>query len=125
MDRIVNIINDVVWSPALVILLVAAGLYFTIRTRCVQVRRIRMMTHFLFSRKRNPGPRKEKTILSIYQTTMLCLVVVGAVTASDTVWKMGDIGVGLTAWINVIALLILFPQALALLKDYENNLHRT
>ena len=77
---------------------------------------------FLFEKKGNIGKRKEGTILNIYRVVMLALVIAGAVTASDTVWKMGDIGVGLTAWINVIALLILFPEALALLKDFEEKL---
>ncbi len=34
-------------------------------------------------------------------------------------WQLGDIGVGLTAWINVIALLVLCPEAIRLLRDYE------
>lgn len=77
---------------------------------------------FLFDKKGNIGNGREKLILNIYRIVMLSLVVAGAVTGSDTVWKMGDIGVGLTAWINVIALLILFPEALALLKDLEGKL---
>ena len=38
-EQIVSLLNRIVWSPALVILLVGAGLYFTLRTRFVQVRR--------------------------------------------------------------------------------------
>ena len=34
---------------------------------------------------------------------------------------LGDIGVGLTAWVNVLALLVLCPQAVALLKEYEKK----
>lgn len=77
---------------------------------------------FLFQKKGGMGWKKEMLILSIYRIVMLALVIAGAVTASDTAWKMGDIGVGLTAWINVIALLILFPEALALLRDFESRL---
>ena len=34
---------------------------------------------------------------------------------------MGDIGVGILAWINVIALLLLCPKAIAALNDYEKR----
>ena len=30
MKEVVNIVNDIVWSPALVILLVGAGIYFSV-----------------------------------------------------------------------------------------------
>lgn len=76
---------------------------------------------FLFRSRRRLGPGGEKLILRSYQLVMMAAVVIGAITASDTVWKMGDIGIGLTAWINVIALIILFPEALALLKDFEGK----
>ncbi|RBB93222.1 sodium:alanine symporter family protein, partial [Pseudomonas sp. MWU12-2115] len=33
MDQLVNAINGVVWSPALIYLCLGAGLYFSIRTR--------------------------------------------------------------------------------------------
>ncbi len=42
-EQIVSLLNRIVWSPALVILLVGAGLYFTLRTRFVQVRRFGLM----------------------------------------------------------------------------------
>ena len=35
---------------------------------------------------------------------------------------LGDIGVGLMAWINVIALLALYPKAIKALKDFERQL---
>lgn len=34
---------------------------------------------------------------------------------------MGDIGVGTMAWINIVAILLLSPQALRTLKDYERQ----
>ncbi len=41
---------------------------------------------------------------------------------TDLAWGMGDIGVGLMAWLNIIGILILFfmgKPALKALKDYE------
>lgn len=77
---------------------------------------------YLFRKSRFQNARKEKWIIGIYRVILLGLVVLGACTTSDTAWKLGDIGVGLTAWINVIALLVLFPQALKALKELESKL---
>jgi len=41
------------------------------------------------------------------------------------IWKLGDVGVGLTAWINVLALLILCPKAVRALRDYESSLRKS
>lgn len=37
---------------------------------------------------------------------------------------MGDIGYGLMAWANIIAIALLAPKAVALLKDYEKQRKR-
>jgi alanine or glycine:cation symporter, AGCS family len=46
-------------------------------------------------------------------------VTYGAVRTADVAWALGDIGVGLMAWLNIIAILILQKPALVALKDYE------
>ncbi|MBQ0087848.1 MAG: alanine:cation symporter family protein [Prevotellaceae bacterium] len=79
---------------------------------------------FLFRNNKKKGNKREKTILKIYKLLIIVFVVVGSVISSDIVWKMGDIGIGLTTWINIIVLLFLFPKALALLKDYERKLKK-
>jgi AGCS family alanine or glycine:cation symporter len=68
------------------------------------------------------GSKAEKLVIWIYRFLILGTVVFGAVKEADTIWKMGDIGVGLMAWINVIALLLLCPHALRALKEYESSL---
>ena len=45
----------------------------------------------------------------------------GAIVNADAVWAMGDIGYGLMAWANIIAIALLAPKAVALLKDYEKQ----
>ncbi|MCQ2958573.1 MAG: alanine:cation symporter family protein [Bacteroidales bacterium] len=73
---------------------------------------------FLFEK----NEKKQKIACWIYRFLMLILVVVGACASSNTAWGIGDIGIGLTTWINILALLILFPKALNALKDYEDSL---
>lgn len=67
---------------------------------------------------------KERMNILVYRILLFAAVVYGACTHSDTVWTIGDIGLGLTTWINVIVLLILCPQALKDLKEYEATLPR-
>lgn len=65
--------------------------------------------------------RCEKTAIWVYRFIIIGLTVTGALTESNLAWAMGDIGLGLTTWINIIALLLLFPQALRALKDCEKK----
>ena len=50
---------------------------------------------------------------------ILAAVVYGTVRSASTAWALGDIGVGLMAWLNIVAILILQKPALLALKDYE------
>ncbi|MCP1156833.1 alanine/glycine:cation symporter family protein [Bacillus infantis] len=45
----------------------------------------------------------------------------GAVNAADLAWALGDVGLGLMVWLNLIAILILAKPALIALKDYETQ----
>ncbi len=58
----------------------------------------------------------------ILKLILMGAVFYGAVRTADLAWGMGDIGVGLMAWLNIIGILILFfmgRPALKALKDYE------
>jgi len=45
--------------------------------------------------------------------------VYGTVKTADVAWAMGDLGVGLMAWLNIIAILLLRNTAYKCLRDYE------
>lgn len=45
----------------------------------------------------------------------------GCVKTAQTAWTLGDIGVGLMAWLNLIAILLLRKPALRALKDYQKQ----
>lgn len=47
--------------------------------------------------------------------------VYGTVKTADMAWGMGDIGVGLMAWLNIIAIILLRKTAFTCLKDYESQ----
>ncbi|MGL5553705.1 MAG: alanine/glycine:cation symporter family protein, partial [Aeromonas veronii] len=51
MNEIVNAINGVIWSPALIYLCLGVGLYFSLRTRFLQLRHIKEMVRLMFDGK--------------------------------------------------------------------------
>lgn len=60
--------------------------------------------------------------LTILKFVMLASVFYGTIREANLAWAMGDLGVGLMAWLNIIGILILFfmgRPALKALKDYE------
>lgn len=46
----------------------------------------------------------------------------GSTQTSSAAWALGDVGVGLMAWLNLFVIIILRKPAIALLKDYEAQL---
>lgn len=65
----------------------------------------------------NPG----KLWLTLLRLGVLGIVVFGAYHDAKLAWALGDIGVGLMAWINVTAILIIQKPAMLALKDYERQ----
>lgn len=60
----------------------------------------------------------------ILKLALMASVFYGAVKTANLAWGLGDIGVGLMAWLNIVAILILFlmgKPALKALKDYERQ----
>lgn len=67
--------------------------------------------------------RKLKTPFYNYllRVVIIFIIFYGSVNTAKLAWDIGDLGVGLMAWINIIAILFLQKPALAALKDYERQ----
>ncbi|KAB7704072.1 amino acid carrier protein [Bacillus aerolatus] len=50
---------------------------------------------------------------------LLAATFYGATNESTLAWALGDVGLGVTVWINIVAILLLAKPALIALKDYE------
>jgi len=62
--------------------------------------------------------------LTMLKIGLMASVFYGTVKTADLAWGLGDIGVGLMAWLNIIAILILFfasKPAIKALRDYEQQ----
>ena len=57
----------------------------------------------------------------LLQALILVSVTIGAVSTASDAWTLGDIGVGLMAWLNIIGILILQQPAYKALWDYEKQ----
>lgn len=62
-----------------------------------------------------------KTAINLFRLLFLCSSFYGVLNSNELIWTFGDLGVGLMAWLNIIAILILSQQGIKLLKDYENQ----
>ena len=101
MDKIIELVNGWVWSPALVGLCLLAGLFFSFGTRFVQVRRFGEMARLLFS-----TDKTQKTGITSFQAFAMALSgrvgtgnIVGVATA------IGYGGPGAIVWMWIIAFL--------------------
>jgi len=60
--------------------------------------------------------------LTLLKLILMASVFYGCIRTADLAWAMGDLGVGIMAWLNIIAILIIFfisKPAMIALKDYE------
>ena len=60
-------------------------------------------------------------MLWVLRVLVLVSVFIGATTTPGTAWALGDIGVGTTAWLNIVAILFLQVPALKCLWDYRRQ----
>ena len=60
-------------------------------------------------------------LMFLLKIGIMAAVFFGCVRTATVAWGLGDMGVGIMAWLNVIAILILQKPALAAMKDYEKQ----
>ncbi len=63
--------------------------------------------------------KNHKLVFNVARITLLVMTFVGAINSAGAVWALGDVGVGLMAWLNIIAILLLTKTGVATLKDFE------
>lgn len=66
---------------------------------------------------------KNKVYLNIFRVFVMILVFIGSVSELSLVWNVADLFMALMALSNLVAILLLGPQAFAALKDYMKQKH--
>jgi AGCS family alanine or glycine:cation symporter len=100
MQEFIDLINSYVWSPALVYLLLAAGLFFSVLTRFVQVRLFKEMINLLFSSKES-----DRGISSFQALSVSLSGRVGTGNIAGVAAAIGFGGPGAVFWMWVVAFL--------------------
>lgn len=65
--------------------------------------------------------KKQKIGVRVVQIVILLATYFGAVRPAAAAWVLGDIGLGIMVWVNVIAILFMAKPAILALKDYEQQ----
>ncbi|MCH6267804.1 MULTISPECIES: alanine/glycine:cation symporter family protein [Neobacillus] len=66
--------------------------------------------------------KNRKLSMTVLKIVLLGATFYGSVKTAATAWAMGDIGLGIMVWLNLLAILLLFKPAHIALKDYEAQL---
>ena len=66
--------------------------------------------------------RKIKWLHQLMEILFLFFIFRGSILASEASWAMADIGVGMSAWVNLVAILLLWRPLMRCFKDYEKQL---
>lgn len=62
-----------------------------------------------------------KKLINVLRVILLASAFYGTIRTASFAWALGDLGVGIMAWLNIIAIIILQKPAYAVLKDYEEQ----
>jgi AGCS family alanine or glycine:cation symporter len=67
------------------------------------------------------GQRGERIMIYVLRIVFVGAVLFGSLKEASIIWSLGDMGVGVMAWINIIAILLLSGKTFKILKDYERQ----
>jgi putative sodium/glutamine symporter len=98
---LVVVVNDFLWSKLLIIMLIAIGLYFTLRSNVLQVRMLKEMFRLLF--ESNSGPRGSISPFQAFCISMAARVGTGNITGIAIAIALG--GPGAVFWMWIIAII--------------------
>jgi AGCS family alanine or glycine:cation symporter len=74
-------------------------------------------TNVAYLTRKRGGP----LLMFLLKIGILVAVFIGCVRTAGLAWDLGDLGVGIMAWLNIIAILFLQKPALKALADYERQ----
>ena len=78
-------------------------------------------TNFTYLNRWVKNEAARKTIIWLLRGLIIFAVFIGATTTPGTAWALGDIGVGATAWLNIVAIIFLQVPAMKCLWDYRRQ----
>lgn len=98
---VIDLLNELLWSKLLIIMLISVGLYFSFRTKFMQVRLLKEMVRVLFESK--SGPKGSISPFQAFCISMASRVGTGNITGVAIAIALG--GPGAVFWMWVIAVI--------------------
>ncbi|PYE36661.1 alanine/glycine:cation symporter family protein [Psychrobacter fozii] len=68
------------------------------------------------------GAKNAKVMIMVFRFMVLGMVFIGAVASLPAIWNFADLSMGLMALVNLVAIVMLSPVALRILRDYERQI---
>lgn len=99
--KVMNAVNDIVWHPVMCVFLMIAAVWFTVRLKGMQIRRVKDMAKCLLEK----GDNKQDKALSPFQafaTTVGGRIGTGNIAGTATAIFMGGPGAIFWMWITAI-----------------------
>ena len=78
-------------------------------------------TNFVYLNRWVKNETARKALIWFLRVLIIVAVFIGATTTPGNAWALGDIGVGATAWLNIVAIIFLQGPALKCLWDYRRQ----
>ncbi len=100
-EKIVDLLNNWVWGPPLIILLIVIGVYLTIRTRALQFRYL-VYAHKLAFTRHDDSAQGDISHFQALMTALAATIGIGSITGVATAIAIG--GLGALFWMWVAAL---------------------
>ncbi|GAA1180706.1 alanine/glycine:cation symporter family protein [Nesterenkonia xinjiangensis] len=76
-------------------------------------------TNLTYAMRKVKSTSVQRALLAVLQVVILIVVFYGAMGAEGRAWSIGDIGVGIMAWLNIVGILLIQQPAFKALKDYR------
>lgn len=102
LTELTEILSGIIWSPAMLILLVGTGVFLTIRLKFLPLRNLGFALRQVFSRRREKGSAGDITPFQSLMTALAATVGVGNIAGVATAMVLG--GPGALVWMEASAL---------------------
>ncbi len=101
LQNVIDLINNLMWSKLLIVILISCGLYFTFRTKFLQIRLFKEMLRVL--KESTGGPRDSISPFQAFCISMAARVGTGNITGVAIAIALG--GPGAIFWMWIIAII--------------------
>lgn len=99
MESLLDQIKDVVWGPALLVLLVGTGVFLTVKLKLIQLRLLPYALTLVFSRNRDKGSVGDISHFQALMTAMAATIGVGNIVGVATAVILGGPGAVFWMWV--------------------------